>query len=136
MEQAESSEDSDTYMQPKPKATLENEMEICLSPSSNGKERIEVSIARLLKFHREKKLIGTKNTKAFKRFSLAIGSKTTTLLRAVESLPKKEKEPNHLNNTQHDQFRVGNVVQEQGNSVIRQDDSPNKSSTNRHDGLV
>lgn len=123
-------------MQPKPKVTLENKMEICLSPSSNGKERIEVLIARLLKFYREKKLIGTKNTKAFKRFSLVIGSKTTTLLKAVESLSKKEKEPNHLNNTQHDQLRVGNVVQEQGNSVIKQDDSPNKSSINRHDGLV
>lgn len=89
-------------MQPKPKATLENKMEICLSPSSNGKERIEVLIAKLLKFYREKKLIGTKTTKAFKRFSLAIRSKTTTLLRAVESLSKKEEEPNHLNNTQHD----------------------------------
>lgn len=99
VEQAESSEDIDTHMQPKSEATFENMMEIYLAPSSSGKEGIKASVARLPKPHWEKKLIGTKNTKAFKRFSSAIGSKINTLLKAAESLPKKENEPNHSNCT-------------------------------------
>lgn len=99
VEQAESSEDIDTHMQPKSEATFENMMEICSAPSSSGKEGIKASVAQLPKPHWEKKLIGTKNTKAFKRFSSAIGSKINTLLKAAESLPKKENEPNHSNCT-------------------------------------
>lgn len=88
-------------------------IEICLPTSSNEKDRMEALESRQSKTPREKKLVRTKNINAFKSTT---GNKATAFLKASKKLSKKGNESALSNNTQLTQLRVGNMVQEQGNS--------------------
>ena len=85
-------------------------MEIYPSPSKSEMDGMEAPSPQLHKTPKEKKLVGTKNTKVFKYFSSSTGSKASDLLKILGSFPKKGNEPTIPNNTQPSQFKVGDLV--------------------------
>lgn len=91
-------------------AYIGNIMEIYPSPSKSEMDGMEAPSPQLHKTPKEKKLVGTKNTKVFKYFSSSTGSKASDLLKILGSFPKKGNEPTIPNNTQPSQFKVGDLV--------------------------